>query len=113
MIDLLLFVSALSIVVLLIEERSEDELELCAFPMDEKLRSSNMSTELAWTESCSSLSSVMCFSIMGISLWASLSFWRPRFKHEVKKTYTFMIRSKNSQSSLSSSERPPVLFCAR
>ena len=43
----LLFVSALSIVVLLIEEISEEELELCAFPMDEKLRSSKMSTEVA------------------------------------------------------------------
>ena len=43
----LLFVSALSIVVLLIDEISEEELEPCPFPMDEKLRSSNMSTEVA------------------------------------------------------------------
>ena len=64
----LLFVSALSIVVLLIEEISEEELELCAFPIDEKLRSSKMSTELAWTEIYSSFNSVMFFSIMGISL---------------------------------------------
>ena len=64
----LLFVSALSIVVLLIEEIKEEEFEPCPFPMDEKLRSSKISTEVAWTESCSSFSSVMFFSIIGISL---------------------------------------------
>ncbi len=42
-----LLVSALRMVVLLMELSREEELELVGFPIDEKLRSSKMSTALA------------------------------------------------------------------